>query len=260
MNYRHIYHAGNFADVFKHIALIEIIEYYKKKETPFFVLDAFAGIGEYDISDERVQKTEEMHNGVLKLLSQKINLSSEFHKYISIVESHIERNIYPGSPVIIESLLREQDRMLCCELHPEDYILLRDVIRPFPAHNTNAYHAIRAFTPPIEKRGVVFLDPPFEERDEFEKLLVTISELHKRFRNGTVIIWYPIKNQEEVQDFYIKARSAHSGEQIISELSLRNSEKLFKIGLLIINPTWGLDEFLKSVSSQIQISLDLCGN
>ena len=221
MNYRHIYHAGNFADVFKHLALIETIEYYKKKESPFFVLDAFAGIGKYDISDERAEK-------------------------------HLEQNIYPGSPIIIEELLRKQDRMTCCELHPEDYLLLKEAIRPFPAHNTNAYHAIKAFTPPVERRGVIFLDPPFEETNEFEKLISAIAELHKRFRNGTVIIWLPIKNEKDVKDFYLKAKAAHSGEQIISALQLDSSDKLFKTSLLIINPTWGIESFMQKISKNLK--------
>ena len=252
MNYRHIYHAGNFADVFKHLALIETIEYYKKKESPFFVLDAFAGIGKYDISDERALKTEEMQNGILKLLSQKTKLPCEFNKYISIVEKHLEQNIYPGSPIIIEELLRKQDRMTCCELHPEDYLLLKEAIRPFPAHNTNAYHAIKAFTPPVERRGVIFLDPPFEETNEFEKLISAIAELHKRFRNGTVIIWLPIKNEKDVKDFYLKAKAAHSGEQIISALQLDSSDKLFKTSLLIINPTWGIESFMQKISKNLK--------
>lgn len=248
MNYRHIYHAGNFADVFKHLALIEVIEYYKKKEAPFLVLDAFAGIGEYDISDERTQKTLEMQQGILKLLSNKEKLSSEFDRYLSIVERNLQYHAaYPGSPVIIDQLLREQDRMVCAELHPEDFLTLKALIPS--AHNINAYHAIRAFTPPPEKRGVIFLDPPFEENNEFDKLVGAISELNKRFRQGTIIIWYPIKNDKDVRDFHSKVSAATSCEYIISELKLNSSEKLFKTGLLIINPTWGLEAFLKKTSN-----------
>jgi 23S rRNA (adenine2030-N6)-methyltransferase len=247
MNYRHIYHAGNFADVFKHIALIEVIEYYKKKDAPFLVLDAFAGIGEYDISDEHVQKTSEMQNGILKLLRNKEKLPKEFDKYISIVEGNLKYNAYPGSPVIIDALLREQDRMVCSELHPEDFLTLKNLIPS--AHNIDAYHAVRAFTPPAEKRGIIFLDPPFEKTDEFDKLLTAIAELHRRFRQATIIIWYPIKNEKDVRNFHSKIRTATSCEYVISELELKSSEKLFKTGLAIINPTWGLEVFLKKVSS-----------
>lgn len=252
MNYRHIYHAGNFADILKHIALIEVIEYYKRKDTPFFVLDAFAGIGEYDISDERALKTEEMKNGVLKLLDKQLDLPYEFSKYVSIVSKYIKNNIYPGSPIIIRDLLREQDRAIYSELHHEDYLTLKNVMYPSPVHNIDAYNAVKAFTPPYEKRGIIFLDPPFEEKNEFSKLTQAISNLYKRFRNGTIIIWYPIKNSAEVQKFYSHAKASNSCEQIIVEMELSASEKLFKTGLLVINPTWGLKDLLQSVSRKLK--------
>ena len=251
MNYRHIYHAGNFADVVKHIALIEIIEYYKKKDSSFFVLDAFAGIGKYSIDDERVSKTMEMQDGVLKLLRQENILTPEFHKYIELVKVYIQDGFYPGSPAIISDLLRKQDKAVFNELHPEDFLILKQMIPS--AHNIDGYSAVRAFTPPQEKRGLIFLDPPFEKRDEFQKLLKSIEELGKRFRNGTIMIWYPIK--ESVEGFYQQAQQIHNGEQIHIEVTLNyqensniSSNKLKRTGLLIINPTWGLEELLQKTA------------
>ena len=245
MNYRHIYHAGNFADVFKHIALVEILSYYKKKDKPFFVLDAFAGIGKYSINDERALKTEEMQDGIFKLLSSRDEYKRNFLNYFSLVKKYIDQDLYPGSPLIIRDSLRPQDRLICCELHPEDFMELKELIPS--AHKIDAYNAIKAFLPPEEKRGIIFLDPPFEKADEFDKLLLAIKEIHTKFRNGTIFIWYPIKNQIEVQSFYKNIKHNHSGEYIISELILPSMDKLHKTGILVINPTWGLENYLKGV-------------
>ena len=150
MNYRHIYHAGNFADIVKHLVLIAILEQLKNKEKPFAVLDAFAGLGLYDLASEAASKTLEYNNGIGKLLQALDHTSKSLKIFLSVINS-VGQNFYSGSPFIINKLLRPQDLLIACELHPTDYLNLKKLIPN--AHNIDAYNAIKAFLPFKENRG-----------------------------------------------------------------------------------------------------------
>ncbi|MGV2432498.1 MAG UNVERIFIED_CONTAM: 23S rRNA (adenine(2030)-N(6))-methyltransferase RlmJ [Rickettsiaceae bacterium] len=162
MNYRHIYHAGNFADLLKHLVLISIIEKMKEKPTPFTVLDAFAGIGIYDLDSPEASKTLEHENGVslfLEKISEKKDIPDVCMKYNEIIDKLNNMpglHLYPGSPYIISETIREDDSFIACELHKGDYLMLRENIRQ-NIHNMDAYNAIKAFLPPKNNRGLVFL-------------------------------------------------------------------------------------------------------
>jgi 23S rRNA (adenine2030-N6)-methyltransferase len=257
MNYRHIYHAGNFADIIKHLTLVGILKRLKIKENPFCVLDAFAGVGLYNLNDERVAKTNEASEGILKLYNYESKMPELIKLYLDQVKFYNEQdlNIYPGSPAIIGDLLRPQDRLIACELHQEDFaelkqnFTLEDNIK---IHHIDAYNAIKAFMPPLENRGLVFLDPPFEKNDEFEKLINAAKLLKKRFLAGITLIWFPIKDVQKIQYFYNDFLSVGYKESLVIEFSVKKSKndilednKLLKTGLIIANPPWKLKEDLE---------------
>ncbi len=194
MNYRHIYHAGNFADVMKHLALCLIIDHLKKKDAPFCVIDAHGGPGLYDLHSEQAQKTREWENGIGRFAG--ILETGDFALYQKLVMPDLAQGLYPGSPSLIARMLRPQDRMIANELHPEDMHTLIQNLRKYKnarVTHLDAYECIRANIPPTEKRGLVLIDPPFEQRDEFETLARQMKEWKKRFANGVFLLWYPIK-------------------------------------------------------------------
>lgn len=194
MNYRHIYHAGNFADVMKHLALCLIIDHLKKKESAFCVIDAHGGPGLYDLHSEQAQKTREWENGIG--LFTDMSESGDFALYQTLVMSDLTEGRYPGSPCLIARMLRPQDRMIANELHPEDVQTLTQNLRRYKnarATHLDAYECIRANIPPAEKRSLVLIDPPFEQKDEFETLARQMKEWKKRFATGIFLLWYPIK-------------------------------------------------------------------
>ena len=253
MNYRHIYHAGNFCDIIKHLTLIAILKNLLKKPKPFAVLDGFAGIGVYDISSEAASKTRESESGIKKLLSVYSSASDTFpellKELVEVVKSTRSENLYPGSPLIIKNLLRQIDQLIACELHKQDYEHLKNTIGT-GTHNLDAYLALKAFLPFKEKRGLIFLDPPFEQRDEFTKLTGALKLIKERAENIATLIWYPIKHEQQVQSFYADCKSIGFKEILKIEFELTTKvlapsygleqlqEKYYmnKCGLLIVNP------------------------
>lgn len=195
MNYRHAYHAGNFADVMKHLCVALILDRMKEKEAPFFVLDSHGGCGLYDLNAMQAQKTGEWLGGVGRF-AEAGELPEDFRLYQSLIAQDLAQSRYPGSPLQIGRSLRAKDRMIANELHPEDHETLRGNMRGFSRvriTHLDAYECIRANIPPVEKRGLILIDPPFEARDEFETLCRQMAEWKKRFATGTFALWYPIK-------------------------------------------------------------------
>ncbi len=247
MNYRHIYHAGVFADLIKHITLIAILEQLSCKDKPYAVLDAFAGTGIYDLNSEQALKTDESTSGIKKLLAYaETNVIGEIsllQKYLKIIEQVGGPNMYPGSPLVIHKYLRLSDRLIASELHPEDFRTLKKFfsfkpIKPAVAvHHLDAYNAIKAFLPFPEKRGLVFIDPPFEVKDEFEKIINALQIISKRAANIITMIWYPVKDELQIKKFYQNFKSLNFKETLKIEFTLKKGSKnLEKCGLLIVNP------------------------
>ena len=167
MNYRHAFHAGNFADVVKHALLLDLLRAMQRKDKPFLVLDTHAGIGRYDLSAGPAEKTGEWRDGIAKILAARPEALAD---YLALVE---QLGLYPGSPALAAALLRPGDRLIACELHPEDAATLKQNFRGSPGvavHERDGYEALRAFLPPPERRGLVLIDPPFERPDEFAAL------------------------------------------------------------------------------------------
>jgi 23S rRNA (adenine2030-N6)-methyltransferase len=205
MNYRHIYHAGNFADVVKHLLLVLCIDRLHEKDTPFFVLDAMAGRGLYDLNSAEAQKTREYEPGVGALMKKEFQ-SADAEIYLDAVRGHFKDNQYPGSPVIVAKMLREKDRLVANELHPEEAeILLESLKGRGNAHVTieDGYQAIRANIPPAERRGIVLIDPAYEiENNEHQTVIKQMQEWKKRWGMGIYILWLPIKDNLPVQEIY----------------------------------------------------------
>lgn len=237
MNYRHIYHAGNFADVIKHVTLLMLLQNLLKKDKPFAVLDVFAGLGLYNLSSDEAQKTFESALGINKLYVKPLSTPTVITEYLSLVDCF--DGCYPGSPAIIASRLRKDDRLIASELHPEDYITLKRNLRHFNnvhIHHIDAYNAIKAFCPPKEKRGLVLIDPAFEVKDEFDKVIKAIELIKKRFAGSTVMIWYPIKNVKLVNKFYNDLKNVGYAESLLLEFEIKVIEGMNKCGIIVLNP------------------------
>lgn len=255
MNYRHCYHAGNFADVLKHVIFIALLQAMQRKETPFCVVDTHAGIGMYSLHSEAAQKKQEYNNGIAKLYDTDSLTHSALSDYIAYIKSLNTANTllyYPGSPAIAHHFLRDQDQLVLCELHPDDYATLKQFFyeqnhkKSVAIHRTDAYLGMKAFLPPKQKRGLVLIDPPFEVTNEFELMIDALKRTLKHWRNGNIMIWYPIKNIHSVNAFYQAIKSIDP-DSVIIEFQLCSgveAGKLSTCGIVLINPPWQIKENL----------------
>lgn len=255
MNYRHAYHAGNFADALKHIVLLCLLEHLKKKASPFAVLDTHAGMGMYALGDEKAQKTGEYRDGIGRLLAGKpvSRIDSAVDHYLDIVRGLNPGALvrYPGSPWIAARLLRDQDRLIACELHPEDAAILKALFpreKNIHVHMRDGYQAMRAFLPFAEKRGLVFIDPPYEKPGEWRAIVDALEDGLTRFRQGIYAIWYPLKDASAAQRFYASLASLQQ-EILMVEMTVKppSDGGLYGTGMAILNPPWQLDEQLRNL-------------
>jgi 23S rRNA (adenine2030-N6)-methyltransferase len=260
MNYRHAYHAGNFADVFKHIVLVAIVQSLLRKDSAFCYLDTHAGIGYYDLFSNNAQKGKEYENGIAKILHADnppalIQLYLQtIHKLNSTLSLDTEKlQYYPGSPYFVKNFLRPQDRIVLTELHNDDFQTLK---RAFPhdkqigIHHQDGYQALKAFTPPKERRGLVLIDPPYEQPDELMQTITTLSNALERWENGIYALWYPIKDYRSIERFHKALQQRIDKPILITELSIYPdvlSTHLNGCGLAIINPPWQLHQELNAV-------------
>ncbi len=195
LNYRHVYHAGNFGDVLKHIVLLLCLDYLQKKEGALCIVDAHSGAGLYDLASEEAAKTREWERGI-GCLQARTGAPGDLQLYLDAVEGDLKERRYPGSPLLIAQRLRPQDRLIANELHQPAFEALRHTLVPFKnarATRIDAYECIRAHIPPKERRGLVLIDPPFEEKNEFETLARQMRQWKKRWESGVFLLWYPIK-------------------------------------------------------------------
>jgi 23S rRNA (adenine2030-N6)-methyltransferase len=259
MNYRHAFHAGNHADCLKHALLLLLLDALKRKDAPFAVLDTHAGRGMYDLSADEAARTGEAAHGALRLRGI---TEGPLAPFVAALAAQGFPARYPGSPALIRAALRPQDRLACCELHPEDCAALRAHFardRQVAVHLRDAYEAIRALTPFPERRGLVLLDPPFEAEDEFDRLAAGIVELQRRFRAGIVAAWYPVKHRAPVRDFHDALRGAGVRDVIAAEMWLReptNPRRLNGSGLLVVNAPFGFEDAARDVLSALLPALE----
>lgn len=257
MNYRHAYHAGNFADVFKHAVLALILDHLRRKDTPFCVIDTHAGIGRYDLAGAAAQRTGEWRDGIGRLLAEEPPPGLE--GYLAAVRAANrgrELRWYPGSPRVARWFLRPQDRLVLVELHPEDAAELKREFDRDPqvgVHQMDAYTALKALLPPKERRGLVLIDPPFEVTDEFARIVRGLRQALKRWPTGIYAIWYPIKTRPPVAAFHAALAGLGAGPAVAAELLVHpeRADRLNGCGILVLHPPWTLDERLRQVLPDI---------
>ncbi len=243
MNYRHAFHAGNHGDCLKHALLVWLLAAMQRKPGGVFVLDSHAGVGRYDLGDGPAARTGEAQRGILRLLADP---PAALAAYVALAE---RLGLYPGSPWIVRALLREQDRLACCELHPEDFAALRRLFArdaQVAAHQRDAWEAIGALLPPKtgEKRALVLIDPPYEAVDEFERLAAGLALAHRRMQGAVLAAWYPIKHRAPVRAFHTALRESGVRDIVAAELFLRaplDPARLNGSGLLVVNPPFGFE-------------------
>ena len=259
MNYRHIYHAGNFADVLKHAVLARLIRYAQQKEGAFRVLDTHAGIGLYDLTSEEAQKTGEWQEGIGRLIDAELPEAAAalLEPYLSAVrdlnpEGGVRR--YPGSPKLARMLFRPQDRLSAIELHPEDFSALSRLFEgDFQVRVTelDGWLTLGAHLPPKEKRGLVLIDPPFEAQlAEFDTALDALRTGLTRWPQGIFTLWYPIKQRRTLAKFLRDAVVLPSKSAWIAELHIRSTDSPLRMngsGMLVLNPPWKADEAISPV-------------
>ena len=253
MNYRHAYHAGNFADVLKHVVLVALVEHLARKAAPLFFMDTHAGRGTYPVDAIEMQRTGEFRSGILPLLAA-TDAPPAIARYLDIVRRlGVEDGkliAYPGSPLIALEAMRATDRAVFSELeHESAAALKRGLGRDARAqvHERDGYEALLALIPPPEKRGVVLIDPPYELPEEFERLIETLVAALSRWAGGVFAIWFPIKQGDAAGRFLERMAATGIRRQLIVELCVQRDDSpagLNGAGLLIVNPPWQLDQHL----------------
>jgi len=258
MNYRHIYHAGNFADVLKHAVLALLIRYMQRKDKAFRIIDTHAGIGLYDLSSEEAQKTGEWQDGIGRILNAELPeaVAAVLEPYLTAVrELNPDGDIrhYPGSPKLARMLMRPQDRLSALELHPDD---CRRLARLFEGDHQvrvtelDGWLSLGAHLPPKEKRGIVLVDPPFEIEGEYERLVDGLHRGFRRFSGGTFCLWYPIKKGAPIHEFHEALQALEIPKMLCTELTVRSDRTttgLTGSGLIIVNPPFTLKDELHIV-------------
>jgi 23S rRNA (adenine2030-N6)-methyltransferase len=257
MNYRHAFHAGNFADVLKHAALVGLLDALQAKPAAFCYVDTHAARGMYDLRGEQAAKTQEHADGVQRLLGAP-DLPPALRRYVDVVRafqpsSEAALTCYPGSPLIAQRLLREQDRAILCELQEEEAAALRRTLAGdarCAVHERDGYAAMKALLPPAQKRGLVLIDPPFEAQGaEFTLIQDALANAFTRWPNATYAVWYPIKLRETVQPFHRWLQhNAGKSDVLTAELLLHPDNSGLRLngcGLAIVNPPWQFDRKLQ---------------
>jgi 23S rRNA (adenine2030-N6)-methyltransferase len=259
MNYRHAYHAGNHADVLKHVVLLALIDALARKPSAFFLLDTHAGRGQYDLEAEEAGKTGEAESGVARLLSWARNarpLPTAIARYRNALMAGSDdagRRIYPGSPMLAARAMRADDRLAACELHPEDAAALKALFAREPrvgVHQRDGYAALAGLVPPKEKRGLVLIDPPYEAQGaEFDAVLAALRDGLQRWATGVYAVWYPIKQRRTLLPFLRKVAALPARQMLVAELLVRPDDSPLRMngsGMLILNPPWQFDAEIAS--------------
>ena len=262
MNYRHAFHAGNFADILKHVVLAQCISHLTSKDKPFRIIDTHAGIGGYDLASDEAERSPEWKDGIGRLWDTDLpdpvaDLMGPYFEVLKAMNEDGELKAYPGSPQISAHLSREMDRLQLCELHPADSQTLdarfaRD--KRVKVEKRDGYKALKSLLPPREKRGLVLIDPPFEDRDELAHMAEAVMGAVNKWPTGTFIFWRSLKNlwaadrfDNGLAEWLITEKEVAPDKILRADLWIRDlsSEgKLAGAGVFIINPPWKLEDKL----------------
>jgi 23S rRNA (adenine2030-N6)-methyltransferase len=269
MNYRHAFHAGGFADVIKHIVLVRILLHLQEKPAAFRVIDSHAGAGRYDLASNEARRSGEWLTGIARIIQARFSAEAAalITPYLDIVRAFnptpAALSVYPGSPLIARALLRPQDRLTACEVEPSARKqLIEQLRRDTQARvvDLDGWTALPAFVPPNERRGLVLIDPPFERKDEFERLASGFAAAFAKWPTGSYLLWYPAKSRRAADELtHSVAASAASvkppGKTLRLEFSVAPqaaSSALATTGLLIVNPPWTLQGELKTILPELE--------
>lgn len=249
MNYRHAFHAGNFADVIKHAVLSRVLLYLREKPAAFRVIDTHAGAGVYDLRGREASRSGEWRDGIGRLRDAKLDpdvraLLTPYLDAVAALNPGERLTTYPGSPALARALMRPQDRLVACELEPQAAAALTRYLgrdARAKAVEIDGWTALRAYVPPKERRGVVLIDPPFEQPDDFSRLAQGLETAHRKWATGIFLLWYPIKDSAAVQAFTRKVARLGLGKLLRLELIVAPGDPgLRGSGLLVVNPPWTL--------------------
>jgi 23S rRNA (adenine2030-N6)-methyltransferase len=250
VNYRHAFHAGNFADVMKHALLVRILVHLRRKETPFRVVDTHAGIGFYDLEADEAARTGEWRGGVARIeepfAPDVEDLLQPYRAVLAEVRARRGASVYPGSPAIIREMLRREDRAIFLEMHPEDGELLSErfnEVQNTKVMRLDGWVGLYGLIPPKERRGLVLIDPPYEEPDELARAVPRLARAVEKWPTGIFAFWYPIKDRRETDGFAAALRKSIGREALRLELLVddpADRTRLNGSGLLVINPPWTL--------------------
>jgi 23S rRNA (adenine2030-N6)-methyltransferase len=255
MNYRHAFHAGSFADVFKHAVLCRIVHYLRAKPAAFRVIDTHAGAGLYDLAGPEAARGGEWHDGIERLLAAPLPapLDALLAPYLDVIGALNERGrlrLYPGSPALARAWLRPQDRLIACEVEPQASAALARNLRGDARIKTlqiDGWTALGAYVPPKERRGLVVVDPPFETDGDFHRLSHGLAEAHRKWATGIYLLWYPIKDRGEPDALAKRLRRLGLAKVLRAELvvaPLGDPRRLNGCGLILLNPPWTLPDEL----------------
>ncbi len=271
MNYRHIYHAGNICDVVKHATLGLLLCHLMQKPKPLCVLDTHAGIGLYDLNDERALRTNEAKTGIRRLVSNPLPAFLDWYGdaltrlnpgwQAGTPDAAEALRFYPGSPMLSRLLLRPDDRLIACELHPEDALSLRRQFYDDPQahiHHRDGYEALKALLPPAEKRGLVLIDPPFEQPDEYARLVKYIDAALTLWPLGCFLIWYPVKERPAIWQFHEALVALNRPAVLAAEfiyMPETRTDHLNGSGMILVNPPWQFEDKLRELFSYLHQAL-----
>jgi 23S rRNA (adenine2030-N6)-methyltransferase len=258
MNYKHIYHAGNFADVAKHVGLMYCIGALRRKDAAFFVLDSHAGRGYYDLQAAEAHKSGEAERGIQRLIETSIGDSS-LADYFAAIRARAGKRLalYPGSPALIAGGLRPQDRALFVELMPAEARAADREVASVGRIRTeigDGYAALKAFLPPEERRGLVLIDPPYESLDELKLMLQAFADAYRRWPSGIFLMWYPIRSAAQRRMVHARFEALGIPKMLLADLAIHPDDAgvgLAGSGLMIVNPPYGTDRYLAGAYAAI---------
>ena len=262
MNYSHSFHAGNFADVFKHVLLTRLVLALQRKESAFRLLDTHAGEGLYDLAGEASGRTGEWRDGIgrfvnAKLSSESVRLLAPYLDAVGPLDAAGRPSLYPGSPVLAQTLLRPQDRMIFCELHPKAYRALAENLgrdKRAKAILIDGYTGLKAYLPPVERRGLVLVDPPFESRDEFARMGEAVLTAWRKWRTGVYALWHPVKDAHAATALGESMVAAGVANVLRLHLQVREprpDSPLAATGLLVLNAPFGFEDEARALLPEL---------
>ena len=260
LSYRHAFHAGNHADVLKHAILLQVLEYMRLKEKPFLYVDTHAGAGKYDLTAAGPSKSQEFTTGIARIWHD-ASLPDALHRYCEIVRAmnpQQDLRQYPGSPMLAQSMMRSGDKARLFELHSTEFALLNDMFgrqRQFKVEACDGLQALNAVLPPQSRRAVVLIDPAYEVKTDYQRVVQTLKSAYQRFATGVYLLWYPVVNREYVNRLEREFIASGIKDMVLFELAIMpdlSNTGMTASGMIVINPPWQLEQTMRTILPYLQ--------